>query len=73
MLLHRLAVPIGSLRVKRPGKSPVLRLTIEAEVIAGADRIAEDLMKIVYVESVKTCRRPKLRRSSAKLRTRERP
>ena len=64
MLLHRLAVPIGSLRVKRPRKSPVLRLTIEAEVIAGqTDRIAENLMKIVYVESVKTLGRPKPGRS----------
>jgi acetolactate synthase small subunit len=65
MLLHRLAVPIGSLRVERPRKSPVLRLTIEAEVIAGqADRIAENLMKIVYAESVKTFGRPKPRRSA---------
>ena len=45
MLLHRLAVPIGSLRVHRAGESSILRLTIEAEVIAGqADRIAENLI-----------------------------
>jgi acetolactate synthase small subunit len=70
MLLHRLAVPIGSLRVKRPEKSPVLRLTVEVEVIAGqADRIAENLRKIVYVTSVEISRRPKHRSSVAKVGT----
>jgi hypothetical protein len=67
--LHRLAVPICALHVERPRKSPLLRLTIEAEVIAGqAERIAENLMKIHHVESVETCRSPNLRRPSAKMR-----
>jgi acetolactate synthase small subunit len=73
MLLHRLAVPIDALRVERPGNSPLLELTIEAEVIAGqADHIAENLMKIVYVMSVKISRRPKHRSSLAKVRSRKR-
>jgi acetolactate synthase small subunit len=72
MLLHRLAVPIDGLRVKRPGKSPLLELAIDAEVIAGqAERIAENLMKIVCVLSVKTSRRPKHRSSPAKTRPRK--
>lgn len=73
MLLHRLDVPIGSLLVERRAKSPLLELTIEAEVIAGqAERIAENLMKIVYVMSVQTGR-PKRRSSIRSARSRKRP
>jgi acetolactate synthase small subunit len=69
MLLDRLAVRIGALRVDRLRKSLLLRLTVEAEVIAGkAERIAESLMKIHHVESVETCRSTKPRRRSAKMR-----
>jgi acetolactate synthase small subunit len=53
MLLHRLAVPIEALAVKRSGKSQTLRLSLEAQVIAGhAERVAENLMKLVHVLSV---------------------
>ena len=73
MLLHRLAVPIGALRLKRPGKSPLLEIVIEAEVIAGqANRIAENLRKIVNVEFVETRLRAKRRSSSTKMRPRKR-
>ena len=68
MLLHRLAVPIDSLTVKRFEKERTLTLTIQVEAIAGqAERLAENLMKIVHVMSVEIGRsRTKLRRSSQK-------
>jgi acetolactate synthase small subunit len=58
MLLHRLAVPIDRLVVKRSKQSPTLNRTLEAEVIAGqAERVAGNLMELVYVISVKIGRR----------------
>jgi acetolactate synthase small subunit len=63
MLLHRLAVPIEALTVRRSWKSRTLKLTVEAEVIDGqAERVAENLMKLVYVVAVEIGRRrPKYR------------
>ena len=57
MLLHRLAVPIDMLIVKRSPKTSTLELTLEAQVIVGQDqRIADNLMKLVQVMSVEICR-----------------
>jgi acetolactate synthase small subunit len=53
VLLHRLAVPIDALTVKRSTKSRTLLITLKAEVIAGqVERIAENLLKLVPVTSV---------------------
>jgi acetolactate synthase small subunit len=53
LLFHRLAVPIDALTVKRSAKSQTLTLRLEAEVIRGqAERVAENVMKLVYVLSV---------------------
>jgi acetolactate synthase small subunit len=68
MLLHRLAVPIDALTVRRSAKSRTIELTVEAEVIAGqAERVAENLMKIVHVVAVEIGRRAKYRSSSRRL------
>lgn len=63
LLLHRLAVPIEGLVMRRPEHSARMRMTLD--VLAPPDetqRIAENLAKIVHVVWVQTrkdLRRPK--------------